>query len=138
LAELAVPADLPEKHTALDQVFFCFSPYGKTLAVARENMDGEAGHPISLFDVATGNVVRAFGDRVRITALAYSPDGMTVAAAWGDGAIGIWDAATGDRREYFRSGQWRVWSLVFTPGAPWLFSGGEDGTICGWRLGNTS
>lgn len=138
LEELEVPPDEPTLHVTSDGVFFCFSPDGKTLAVARENMNGEAGHPIGLFDVATAKAVRAFGYRVRVTALAYSPDGKTVAAACADGKIGIWDTATGDCKEYFGTGQWRVHSLVFSRDGRWIFSGGEDGTVCGWRLGNMS
>jgi WD40 repeat protein len=131
-SELVIPADNPAKHVTGDGVCLSFSPDGKTLAVARENMDGEARHPLCLFDVATGNVVRAFGHRVRITALAYSPDGNMIAAACADGDIGLWDCSTGERKDWFRTGQWCVPSLVFSADGTMLYSGGADGSICGW------
>jgi WD40 repeat protein len=132
ISELAIPADKPV--TTLTNALFSFSPDGKLLIVARPNLNGEASHPLCLFDVGTGNHVRSFGHRAGITALAYSPDGSTVAAACEGGAIGLWDVSTGERRDYFGTGQWVVRSLVFSRDGNWLFSGGEDGTICGWRL----
>jgi WD40 repeat protein len=78
-----------------------FSPDGKWLAVASGDYGAttyftETGR-VTLWDVGTGKKLRQFSDdRLAFESVAFAPDGKTVAAAGGHGAVlHLWDAATG-------------------------------------------
>ena len=67
---------------------------------------------ISIRDVMTGRVLRALsGHRSQIVALAFTPDGSTIASVAGDHALRLWHTAT--------------WRSLGTLGENWM-----DGFIC--------
>ena len=87
-----------------------FSPDGKLLAVA----DGEGNLPhykhlptaIILWDVATRDDVRWLrGHTNSIWALAFSPDGKTLASGSADQTVKVWDTASGQLRETIIPGE---------------------------------
>jgi len=87
-----------------------FSPDGKLLAVS----DGETDLPhykvlptqIILWDVAAGAEVRRLrGHTNTIWALAFSPDGKTLASGSMDQTVKFWDTATGQLRETIVPGE---------------------------------
>ena len=96
-----------------------FSPDGKLLAVS----DGESDLPhykllptaIILWDVATREEVRWLrGHTNSIWALAFSPDGKTLASGSADQTVKFWDTASGQLRETIvpgESGISRGWTL---------------------------
>ena len=133
LARLPMPDDQEDGRGWRDGTRFTFTPDGKWLVVARENGPRLARHPVRVFDVATQRAVREFGEG-GVTALAVSPDGRAAATGGEDGAIGLWDLATGDRRDWFGSGQWTVRGLAFGADGKTLYAGGDDGTIRGWAV----
>ena len=61
--------------------------------------------------------------RVGVLALAYSPDGRRLAGAGGDGAIGVYDAATGERLRRLDEGEVAVLSLAWSPDGSRLAAG---------------
>src|SRR6201999_540636 len=66
-----------------------FSPDGKQLLTAGDDT-------AILWDVATGNEVRAFyGHADRVNAAVFSPSGKEIATGSEDGTIRIWNVATG-------------------------------------------
>jgi WD40 repeat protein len=71
----------------------------------------------------------------RVSCLAFSPDGRTLAIAHpfeGETAVRLWELATGGERG--RLGGHRNWvrSLAFSPDGRLLASGGEDGIVMAW------
>jgi RNA polymerase sigma factor (sigma-70 family) len=78
-----------------------FSPDGKTLAAVSDDIPqggGAVPGRVLLFDVAAGKVLRQLteGDHHPSGAVAFSPDGKTVAAGERiGGPVRLWDAATG-------------------------------------------
>ena len=87
-----------------------FSPDGKRLAIS----DGEGGFPhdktletqIIVCDVKTqGEVARLKGHTNSIYALAFSPDGKTLASGSMDQTVKLWDTATGALRETIVPGE---------------------------------
>ncbi len=127
--------------------FLVFSPDGKVLA--SRNGDGSA----ALWDVATGKELRTqSGFRARkpdspngelgpvvVNLLAFSPDSNALAVGGTglpsrpDGAVGLWDRATG--KELIRltaSDRWVV-ALAFSPDGRALATGHDGGTVRFWE-----
>ena len=94
-----------------------FSPDGKLLAGAV----GELGSPkppglIVIWDLAARRLLRTFrGHTARTTALAFSPDGKTLASGGEDRTVRFWDVAEGrETRRIDKNPGW-VRSVAFTP-----------------------
>jgi RNA polymerase sigma factor (sigma-70 family) len=120
-----------------------FCPDGKALASAGgfqpaadipiQDFKAIPTHPESkefgeakVWDLATGKA-RAFhrGDTGRVMSVAFSPDGETLAAGLRDGAIRLWDVATGSERVCLReNGQVRA--VAFSPDGKTLASARGD------------
>jgi len=67
-----------------------------------------------------------------VYAVAYSADGLSLAAGLGDGTVGIFDAEDAELRQRLRGGHAAaVCQVEFTP--PGLFSAGNDQALCFWR-----
>ncbi|MGO9463319.1 MAG: WD40 repeat domain-containing protein, partial [Isosphaeraceae bacterium] len=87
-----------------------FSPDGKLLAIS----DGDSGRlhseslaaEIVIFDVAArAEVLRLRGHTNSIYALAFSPDGKTLASGSMDQTVKLWDVESGDLRETIVPGE---------------------------------
>jgi WD40 repeat protein len=109
-----------------------YSPRGTHLAV------GEiAGSPqgIALVDPATGETIsRLAGHDTGINALAFSPDGQTLASAGVDRTIKFWNLDDGSERGTLKEGVGCVRSISFSPDGKWLAYAGSDFTIRVWNL----
>lgn len=69
-----------------------------------------------------------------VMAVAFSPDGKTLASAGVDSAIKIWDVATGRELTTLVGHDGWVYSLSFSPDGKVLASGGSDKMIKIWDL----
>ena len=100
-----------------------FSPGGKYLAAAFNWSPAT----LVLWDVSTGAKLGEgpAGER-GFACLVFSPDGKTLAAGGWDGAVRLWEVATGRERRFLRGHFGTVLSLAFSPDGRRLLSGGED------------
>jgi WD40 repeat protein len=124
-----------------------FTPDGKYVA------SGGEGFTASLWEVATGREVRrfehprpprppGFGPARKldlVLALAFSPDGKTLATADNEGVIRLWEVGTGKDRLQMKTGPggafgpFAVCSLAWSPDGRTLASAGGDRVIHLWE-----
>lgn len=106
-----------------------FSPTGRILASS-----GGDESDIILWDVATGQPLHQPVKRQTsgIRAIAFSPDGQTLASGDMDSNVILWDVATGQAlRSLIGHTNW-VFSVTFSPDGKILASAGADNNIILW------
>jgi len=126
-----------------------FAPDGRAVAVAfaadaGEDEEGKgprkarprSAPAVHLLDVAGGRELRRFEARgeVNLTAVAFSPDGKTLAAGTGSGSVQLWEVLTGAERRRFAGHDGWVGSVAFAPDGRVLASGGHDTTVLLWDV----
>jgi WD40 repeat protein len=70
----------------------------------------------------------------RVSRVAWSPDGRTLASCGLESTIWLWDVTTGHDRTGLQGHQTEVTGLVFTPDSQRLFSSSEDGGLRVWDV----
>ncbi|MFE0171271.1 WD40 repeat domain-containing serine/threonine protein kinase [Streptomyces sp. NPDC059002] len=107
-----------------------FSPGGHILATASAN-----DLLVHLRNPRNGHDRRTLDAHARgALALAFSPDGRTLATASHDGVICLWDPETGHRRAALPGHAGEVRCLAFSPDGATLASGGQDQVIRLWEV----
>jgi WD40 repeat protein len=116
----------PQKPDSYDSL--CFSPDGRLLAV------GFDGCRVGLWDVTSGaQVWEGRTERDALGAVAYSPDGTTIAFGGSyDEQVVLWDAASGIERREFAGHTHDIHSLAFSPDGLHLASASADGSVKIW------
>jgi len=79
----------------------CLSDDGRRLAAVQIDA-GSRGSTLTVWDVSTGQKVRAFGDATdQVDAVAFAPDGRTLAVARNQNDLRLWEVVTGVDRLRF-------------------------------------
>jgi WD40 repeat protein len=109
-----------------------FSPDGESIAVGEMS-----GNPqdVTLVDPETGQVrARLTGHLSGLSALAFAPDGHTLATASLDRCIKLWDLKAGKELVTLTKDVGWVKTLAFSPDGHWLAFAGNDATVRIWDL----
>jgi len=106
--------------------FMAWSPDSNTLALAGGGMAGA----VTLWDAQSGNMTLALGQRAFINAIAYSPDGSSVAAASTDRKVRLWSVADGTEQAVLDGPLFGISALSFSPDGTTLYAvGGGTGKL---------
>jgi len=115
-----------------------FSPDSKILAVGsfrRELPNTRVTGPIFLWDVSTRKFLRVMEKHEGVVeALAFSPDGSSLASAGWDAKIRFWNVQTGEQLRVFADDEAPILSIAFSPDARLLASGSWDGVVRLWDV----
>ena len=107
-----------------------FSPDGALLAAP----GGREGETL-LWDPATGALQRTLeGGGAPVFALAFSPDGGTLACGCGDNAVRLWNPQTGERRQSLTEFSHAIYALAFSPDGKTLATADKNGAVQFWAL----
>lgn len=115
--------NLPATNTLSSRLGLAFSPNSRTLA-CNEDDNGV----IRLWDLASRSVIgRLKGHQSVVTALAFSPDGQTLASGSDDRTAKLWNLAERRERFTFTNASGGFTSLAFSPDGRNLAITGEGG-----------
>lgn len=92
------------------------------------------GEALCLWDAATGARRARAEVGGRVTALAFSPDGKTLAAALQDATVALRDGVTLGLRFVLRGHLNTAYALAFSPDSSLLASGGNDDQVRLWSV----
>lgn len=105
-----------------------FSPDGKLIAL-RKGYEKS----VEVLETASGKTIATLkGHSLLILAIAFSPDGKTLATAGQDRIVKLWDTATWRERANLVGHTDKIWCVGFSPDGSKLASGGYDDTVRVW------
>jgi WD40 repeat protein len=105
-----------------------FAPGGKVL------ITGSGVGAVRLWPLQGGEPRKLLADLGKVNAVTVSPDGRRVAAAGANGAVGQWDAATGEAFPPCTGHKGEVLAVAYSPDGKLLASAGADQTVRLWRV----
>jgi WD40 repeat protein len=104
---------------------------GTMLAVGNRNAETH------IFDVATGNVLHVL-DAGYTQGLQFSPDGRTLAVAYVDGSLRLWNTADGRLRRELKTTAEELYRVEWSPDGQILASAGLKGKVTLWNPADLS
>ena len=112
---------------------------GKVLDVAwspdRTRLAAGGTTGIWLYDARTGAEISLItGHSFRVNAVAFSPDGLTLASGSRDDTVRLWDVATGQEISILTGHTYDVEAVAFSLDGTTLASGSRDGTVRVWDV----
>ena len=116
------------------------SPDGKTLASAAGDWSasGDAGE-VRLWDPVAGTLrLELAGIKALCFAVAFSPDGKTLATGGTDNVVRLWDPVSGALKATLRGHDGAVRGLAFTRDGKTLASASFDGLVKYWDVASRS
>lgn len=110
-----------------------YHPEGTLVAWTKGDSDDDLHYigEIRLSDPQTAESLR--GHSSRITAIAFTPDGKSLASASWDHTVKLWDVVTGQERATLRGHQDEVNAVAFSADGRLLVSAANDGTVRFWE-----
>lgn len=99
----------------------------------RPLVTGIGGDTLSLWDHVSGKLLRKLaGHRGAISAVAWTPDGKTIASAGHDKTVRLWESSSGKLLKTFEQHQAAVLAVAFSPDGKTVASGGADKLVLIW------
>jgi WD40 repeat protein len=81
----------------------------------------------------SGNLIHAF-DKVYVQDAEFNPTDTTLAVAYVDGTVGLWDVSTGNLIEFINGGMEEVYNISWSPNGEVLAWCGLNGQITLWDI----
>lgn len=119
-----------------------FSPDGKFILTGANDNNSKAiwrnvdDNKVRLWNTQTGECTGVYdGNSLGIRAVAFSPDGNTIAAASEFGDVMLWNLQNGKmiKNEDVYHSEAGINSIAFTPDGAGLLTGASDSTVCLWN-----
>ena len=106
---------------------------------ARKSLDKRSGSDPRSVNATThtftGSLKQTLsGHTEEVWAVAFSPDGKTLASGGDDTSVKLWDVQTGKEKQTLSGHKYKVATLAFSPDGKSLASGSEDYTVKIWDL----
>jgi WD40 repeat protein len=105
-----------------------YAPDGRTLAVGGRAPDGAS---VTLWDAASGALVRTFPQGETALSVAYAPDGKTLVSGGLNGTLKVWDPASGALRASLPGARspLGVFSVAVAPDGRHIAAASDEGTV---------